>query len=115
VGVCETVKALAEAIAQAKAPQEARHRLMVEILRLMPLYRDIHDLTAWESAFQGALHGQDDDSEVGHLLWELFEFGRYNMYGAFDAPGTAKEFASLAKLLTRGDVPVPQSPGLTGW
>src|SRR5579884_2495519 len=112
MGVCETVKSLAEAVAKAKALEKPRHRLLVEILRLMPLYRDIGDLSAWESAIHGAL-GQDDESEVGQLLWEVFEFGTYNMYGAFDAEGTAEVFRHLSQWMAQRGVTAPEPQGLT--
>ena len=89
VGVAETVKSLAEAVERAKLPTNPRHRICVELLRLMPKYRDIGDLSAWEAAYQGALEERDDESEVAQLLWEVFDFGRLNMYGKFEPELTA--------------------------
>jgi hypothetical protein len=115
MGVAETVKELAESVAHAKMPTHPRHRLLVELLRLMPLYRDINGLCAWEAAFKGAMEWQDDESEVGQLLWDVFEFGGYNMYGAFDAEGTLQEFRGLASRLSERGVRVREPQGLDGW
>ena len=50
MGVCETVASLAEAVGRSKRPASPRHRLLIEILRLMPLFREIRDLSAWVSS-----------------------------------------------------------------
>jgi hypothetical protein len=81
----------------------------------MPLYRDISDLSPWESAFQGALEGREDESETGRLLLDVFEFGRFNMYRAFNASGTAREFAALCETLSRSGVAAPEPLGRTEW
>jgi hypothetical protein len=96
-------------------PQEPRHLILVEILRLMPEYRDINHLVAWESAFQGVLEDQDDESEIGQILWEVFDFGRFNMYGAFDAPRTSQQFEWLSNWLSARGVPMPPPQGLADW
>lgn len=115
MGVCVTVKSLAESVSTVKTPEDSRHRILVEILRLMPLYRDIFGLVAWESAFRGALAEEDDDSEVGQILYEVFDFGTFNMYGAFDADGTAQEFERVSAWLRQGGVPVLQPQGIADW
>ena len=114
-GCREIVKSLAEAVARAKEPEQPRHRLLVEILRLTPLYRDINGLCEWEDAFQNALEKEDDESEVGKILWELFDFGRYNMYAKFDTEGTAQAYESLCLWLSAHGVSVPASHGLADW
>ena len=115
MGVCETVRSIAESVSQVKMPQESRHQILVQILRLMPQYREIRDLVAWESAFQGALEEQDDESEIGQILWEVFEFGRFNMYAKFDVPGTSQQFEWLSTLLNERGVPMPPPEGLEEW
>ena len=115
MGVCETVKSIADTVARVKIPQEPRHLVLVELLRLMPQYRDMNGLVAWDSAFQGALEEQDDESEIGQILWEVFEFGRGNMYGAFDVPGTSRQFEWLSTWLSERGVPMPPPQGLTDW
>lgn len=115
MGVTETVAALAGSIAQVKALTNPRHRLLVEILRLMPLYSDVGDLTAWESAFQGVLEDQDDESEIGNLLWDIFVFGRMNMYVGFDARQTEIAFRYIAQEFERRGVPVTPQGSLDDW
>ena len=103
------------AVARAKKPEQPRHRLLVEILRLTPLYRDISGLCEWEDAFQNALGKEDDESEVGQILWNVFDFGCYNMYAKFDAEGTAQAYESLCLWLSAHGVSVPASHGLADW
>jgi hypothetical protein len=81
----------------------------------MPQYRDINDLVAWESAYQGALAERDDESEVGQLLWEVFDFGRLNMYGRFEPDRTAHAFAALSSWIAERGVSVPAPAGLADW
>src|SRR5687767_14405314 len=69
MGLCQLILALANATATAKAPLPVRHRLLIEILRLMPLYAEaIRNLTSWENAYQNAHPNWPDESEVGELL-----------------------------------------------
>ncbi len=116
MGVCNTVVLLTEALEKAKQPTLPRHRLLAQILKLMPLYNEIHDLAAWEAAYQGAMEEADDNSEIGLLLWEIFEFGRYNLYSAFDVEGTSECYDQLSSMFSENGIvnPIIQ-PELDRW
>jgi hypothetical protein len=81
----------------------------------MPLYRDIRDLPAWESAFHRARGKEEDRSEVGRLLGDVFDFGCENMYGAFEISYTRQCFEVLARELSRSGVSMPDPGDLTDW
>lgn len=115
MGVCDTVCMVAERLLEAKMPRDPRHRLQAEILRLMPLYRDIVGLTDWESAFQSVLPEIEDCSEIAELLYEIFEFGRDNMYAAFRAQHTAKYFVELSDRFRRSGIVLDGHQELDGW
>jgi hypothetical protein len=115
MGVCAVVKEFAEAVSYVKQPQEWRCKLAIELLRLMPLYAKVGDLSAWEAAFQNALQTVDTTKEVGKLLLAIFEFGRYNLYGAFNVEDTSRELSSLVDLLTRSGVYVNRPGRIMGW
>ena len=115
MGVAETVYLLTEAIERAKSPWHPRHRICLELLRLLPEYRDINKLPAWESAFQGALDSRDDESEIGQIPFEVFEFGRCNMYGEFDLDRTVYEFERLSSWLADRGIVVPAPEDLSQW
>jgi len=104
MGICATVKDLAEAIEKSKLDVHAQHRHQIEILSDMQRYADARDLGNWESTFQSTLDELDDQSEVGLLLWEIFELGRFNLYAAFNPVGTQYEYETLKKLLLQHGV-----------
>ena len=112
MGVCKVVKELAGAVSLAKPDLQPRHRLQVELLRLMPLYLEVWDLSLWESAFQQTID-DDDKSETALLLLEVFDFGRLNMYGAFQVEQTREAYAALrAYLLAHGVAVAAKAPDL---
>ncbi len=115
MGICSTVASLAEAVSKAKAPLEPRHRLQVDILKLMPLYSEIWNLSPWEHAFQDVVKEPDDESETGLLLWEIFDFGRYNMYSAFDPAGTRDCYIALTDLLKEKGVALSGKHDIDSW
>lgn len=116
MGLCATVEALAEAVAHAKQPSEPRHRLGVEILRLMPLYGAAGDLGAWVDSFHRVMTVEpEEESDIGRLLWGVFALGESNMYAAVDVPQTAAEFRDLAEEFRRCGVAPPEHQGLDDW
>lgn len=102
MGVCTTVKALAEALRDAKAPKDPRQQLLIEILRLMPFYGEIRSLDAWEAAFQNAQATNQSslvEDEVTQALEEIFELGRGNLYAAFQADRTERDLERVVAFL----------------
>ena len=98
MGVCSTVSALATAILDQNEDLSVRHRLRVELLKLMPLYLGIRDLSLWEDAVAETYEEQDDTSDVGLILGEIFDFGRRNLYSAFNKDASKKCYDDLEKL-----------------
>ena len=115
MGVTNTVKDLAEAVSLSKRFQDPRHKLQVEILQAMPQYAQIRDLGAWEAAFQKTLPEPDDLSEISLLLYAIFEFGQFNLYGKFQPVETIHQYALLREHLTKHGVQVQNNPSLGDW
>jgi hypothetical protein len=49
------------------------------------------------------------------LLDAIADLGTYNLYGAFDAPGTQEKYNRVVKLLQAEGVQVPSGFDLVGW
>lgn len=115
IGICETVKALAGAVASAQSPLGPRDRLVVEVLKLMPCYRDVRRLDLWERALHDAMGEDDVKSSARPLLSGIFELARYNLYGAVDEKGTWNEFYRLEKALEGERIFLRRPRSLTDW
>ncbi len=70
----------------------------------MPYYLAIGNLSLWEEAFTEALTDEDDLSNIGELIREIFEFGRYNLYCKFDEKKTVVAFNNLCDTLSRNKI-----------
>ena len=115
MGVCVTVRDVVNAIVRTKSPTDPQHILLAELLRLMPRYGDAQLLDAWEAAVAGVLPEHADASEVGKLFLATFEFGRENLYCAFDRVGIRVAFEQLATLLRTASVLLAEPLSLDGW
>jgi hypothetical protein len=115
MGVCATVATLAEAFARSIPLHTPHQKLQIELLKLMPFYKDMFNLVAWERAFMAALPEPDDESTTGLLIYEIFSFGRYNMYTTFNKEGAEHEYNSLVTELVRFGVKVLPHNGLDDW
>lgn len=109
MGVCTTVALLAETVSDARAPLIPRHRLLVEILHLMPVYSDIYRLDDWGEAFQAVIEKDEAKGgvETGNLLWGIYVLGTYNMYAVFDVSGTVEQYAHLSRNLEHAGIKMP--------
>lgn len=117
MGVQDAVARLAEAVEDSGLCATPRERLVAGLLKLMPLYGAAGRLDLWESHARAAT---DDigkgwpSSRCEDALDGIYEFGRYNLYGQFDADGTATELAQLRSRLARlGVAPPPLGAGAT--
>jgi hypothetical protein len=86
----------------------------------MPLYRDVNGLPDWETAIRDATAEREDHSEVGDLLWAVFEFAARALfplqgYEVFDPAWTETAFRSFCESLERSGGKVPAATGFTGW
>jgi hypothetical protein len=91
------VRELAEAIIAARDVSLARHRLLLELLRLLPLYNEIGNLAIWDRAYNDACSKEGDTSETGRLIAELYGFATVTFYGAFQADVQMSEYESICK------------------
>jgi hypothetical protein len=108
MSVSETVRVLAEAISAGPDALSAHDRLLLELLKLMPLYCENRTLDAWEAAYQSTYIPDDGNaSKTAHLADQVFEFGCFNMYAAFDPKGTKTCYSELSKLLEKSGIRCP--------
>ncbi|VTU02212.1 unnamed protein product [Gemmataceae bacterium] len=116
MGVADVVRTVAKAVARVTNPTDPLDRIRLRILQLMPDYRDAHKLVAWEYAFKGVA-SDTNESDVGRMLQEVFDFGMLNAYAQFDGPRTVAAFRQLSDWLAeRGVVvAVPEPRELTKW
>lgn len=116
MSVSRTVVALADLIATRVPLEGARERIQLQILRLMPLYVEIWDLVAWESAFAEVM--TKEDSPEGSDAWvleQVFDFGRGNVYGAFQESTAKSDYSHMRAQLLRVGIEVPVDPELHEW
>jgi hypothetical protein len=84
------------------------------VLRGMPLFRDVSRPDLWELAYKEVAPAFPA-SETERLIDEVFELGRNNLYGAFDASGTAECYGRLVAILSAAGIPLPPAPDLRDW
>ena len=77
--------------------------------------RDIGNLNAWETPLQDVFAEADDQSDVAHLLEQMFAFERYNMYADFDVGGMERELGAICGMLMENGIPLPSGPRPTSW
>ena len=119
--IAETVVALADCIASAREPLTDWERSLVDALKTMPKHRDASELDEWEHEFRAAwrdgassVENPDGFFTTSHLLGEVFELGRENLYTAFNAPtGTYKEL--VRSLNVHHDIPAPDDLDVSEW
>jgi len=130
VGLCDTVKLLADRLSAKIPPNRLRLLAAVEEIATMPEHKAKRDLTGWEDTCGSALcdceqEGWFDGSEEArartdmHLFLadELYELGRYNLYAAYMKKETKREYELLrTKFISAGiDIPTLQEVNLEGW
>ena len=104
--ISETVVTLAKCVAKARSPLTDWERSLYDALLKMPKFREQNSLDGWEKQFLEALATGEFVEEssnscmvTSHLLKEIFELGRYNLYTAFDTPGVRRELNALVRCL----------------
>jgi hypothetical protein len=114
LGLCEVVGSLADSVEEAQGNLSGWHNLLLHILRSASIYRDAGRLDAWDEAFRYA-RGDTESSHLVELIDAIYDLGSYNMYGAFDVPGTQQEYERLVQKFQEAGIPTPETPGLSGW
>jgi hypothetical protein len=117
VGVCSTVKVLAEFVNK-RRPSDPRQFLLLQLLQLMPAYSALHDLSAWEAAFlevESSKQSPKLNDNTSKAISLIFEFGRFNLYSAFEVEKTKTELASLQKKLAGLGIQVHGNFNVSDW
>lgn len=112
--ISTTVQTIAEALDASSTALSPSQQTRIGLLRLMPAYAEVRDLGAWEQAYQG-VPTSDAETDFGHLLDAVFEFGGYNLYCAFDLAGTRGLYACLSERLCRAGINHPAPDEFTGF
>lgn len=115
MGICATVKELAKAVQSIAQDGNPNVQLSIEILSLMPLYAEARELGAWEQAYQAISSQEHNQSNVEMLLDAIFEFGRFNLYGAFRKEATNQEYRILVSKLEQHGIRPVHSPEIDNW
>lgn len=115
MGICTTVRELAAAVEKSKSVVLPKHCVQIDLLRRMQQFADARDLGDWEARFQSTVGECEDQSEVGLLIWEIFEFGRFNLYGAFRPLETNHEYEILKSFLSMHGVKVDANHNNEDW
>jgi hypothetical protein len=115
MGICSTVRDATDAIAAAKPLVKARYQRQAEILRRMPSYAQSRDLATWEQAFMSLVDDQATETEESELLWEVFEFGRFNLYSNIRKAETESALQRLAEFLNSHGVGFTGQSSVEEW
>jgi hypothetical protein len=117
MGISESVEGLAFALAAHVRTAALKDPILVVYLAeigAMPLWRDMGSLDQWEKRVNE--HPIDRETRkrmqepLSHLAEEIFELGRYNLYGSIAAGKTRAEFDRVSGLLSEAGVSnVPRS------
>jgi hypothetical protein len=115
MGVCSAVREAALAIDAAFGDDDPRVRPAAHALASMPDWLKQRRLDLWEAHFQELVPVTTDQSLPMSLLDEVFEFGRFNLYGAFQAEKTVKEFRKLVVRLSEYGVTLDEQQSVSEW
>ncbi len=98
---------LAEAVIAARPDSTPRQRLLLEQLRLLPLYKEIGNVAIWDKAYHAAMPVGDDASEIGRLIEAAYDFATVPFYGAFQADVTLRAYESTCRRLRAAGISCP--------
>lgn len=108
MGVCTAVRDMSSAIDAAFGADDPQVRSTARALATMPYWLERGRLDLWEQHVQECRVDEVLESPPLTLLDEVFEFGRYNLYAAFNPEETAREFTRLRLLLSRSGIAIDQ-------
>ena len=104
MGVCSVVREAALAIDAAFGGDDPQVRSATQALASMPHWSEQRRLDLWEEHVEEVVPVTDQSSRPMRLVEEVFEFGRFNLYGAFQAEETAQAFRRLVVRLSQHGV-----------
>lgn len=104
MSICSVVVALTDVIASQCAPLSKWESELGHELRLMPQRLEEGDLGWWDARFLHVwFHGPEEEkageASAAHLFSVVFDFGRFNLYGAFDPIETQREYERVLTCL----------------
>lgn len=114
MGVCAAVREMALTIEGAFASSDATVTPAAQAIASMPTWLQLGRLDSWEERVHSVLPAETLHGPMA-LLAEVFEFGRLNLYGAFQPDETAEEFRRLVKRLAQQGLVLPEHHTVSGW
>jgi len=115
MGVCAAVREAALAINAAFADHDLASRPAARELASITDWFEQRRLDEWEARVQVVLPVTSDQSLPISLLNEVFEFGRFNLCGAFQAEKTAEEFRKLIVRLSEHGLMIDEHQSVSEW
>jgi hypothetical protein len=113
MGVSVAVREMANAVAATF--DDPTVRSVASVLAEMPDWSQQRRLDVWEQRSQDALANVDTRAVPMNLLDEIFEFGAFNLYGAFDVAATTRNYRQLIETLSRHSVAVSGAQSVTSF
>jgi hypothetical protein len=113
MGVSVAVREMANAVAAMF--DDPTVRSVASVLAEMPDWSQQRHLDVWEQRSQDALANVDTKEVPMNLLDEIFEFGAFNLYGAFDVAGTTRNYRQLIETLSKHSVAVSGAQSVTSF
>jgi hypothetical protein len=110
MGVCSALREAALAIDAAFGDDDPRVRPAAQALASMPDWLEQRRLDGWETHVQEVVPDTADQSLPMSLPNEVFEFGRFNLYCAFQAEETAREFRKPHRPAVRARADARRTP-----
>lgn len=115
MGVCSAVREAALAIDAAFGDDDPRVRPAAQAVASMPDWLKQRRLDLWEAHVQEVFPVTTERGTPMSLLDEVFEFGRFNLYTAFQADKTANVFRKLIVQLSEHGLMVDEHQSVSEW
>jgi hypothetical protein len=115
MGVCSVVREAALAIDAAFGGDDPQVKSATQALAPMPHWSERRRLDLWEEHVEEVVPVADQSGLAMRLVEEVFEFGRFNLYGAFQAEETAQEFRRLVVRLSQHGVVLNEHQDVSEW
>ena len=115
MGVCSAVREMALAIDATFGGDDPRVRSAAQALASMPDWAEQQRLDLWEKHVQEVISVEEPNSLPMSLIEGVFEFGRFNLYGAFQPEQTADEFRRLMVRLSSLGLALDERQVVSDW
>jgi hypothetical protein len=115
VRLCESVALLADVVAAEYDSRSEWEDLLLHLLRSAPIYRDARRLDAWDMAFVQARGDKEAASPFVELVDAVADVATFNLYGAFDVPGTQRVLDRVVQLMQAKGISAMPVSDLSDW